>query len=58
MSETNNPDGYPFLEDWLRRQIEPMPESSIDWTVRSPFAKERLPDKTKETLFDREEARE
>jgi len=58
MSETNRDHGYPFIEEWLQRQAEPLPESSIDWTVRSPFAKERLPDKTKETLFDREEARE
>ena len=47
--------GYPFLDDWLRRQSEPLPESGIDWSQFRPTKKERLPDKTKETLFDRKE---
>ena len=55
MSETDKSDGYPFLDDWLRRQSEPLPESSIDWSKFRPSAKERTPKLTKETLFERKE---
>jgi len=58
MSETNRDHGYPFIEEWLKRQAEPLPESSIDWSTFRPTAKERLTDRTKETLFNREEVRE
>lgn len=55
MNETDRDHGYPFIEEWLQRQSEPLPESSIDWSTFCPSAKERLPERTKETLFDRKE---
>jgi len=48
---------YPFEAEWLERQNEPMPDIGIDWTQRSPYAIDRLPErKTEEKqLFDGKE---
>jgi len=48
---------YPFFDEWQERQAEPMPDIGIDWSQRSPYAFDRLPElKTEqETLFDRKE---
>ena len=46
---------YPFFEEWLERQAEPMPEVGIDWTQRSPLSFTCLPEKEQEVkqLFER-----
>jgi hypothetical protein len=54
MSEVDE-HGYPFLEEWLARKAEPLPDGGIDWNQRSPLAKERLPEREEKTLFDGKE---
>jgi len=41
MSETNNPDNYPFLDDWLRRQSEPLPEIQPKTACRRRIRRQR-----------------
>jgi hypothetical protein len=55
MGETED---YVFLEEWLGRQSEPMPEfgdSLFTDSGRSPLAMDRLPERKQETFFDRKE---
>ena len=46
---------YPFEAEWQERQNEPMPDIGVDWSQRSPYAFDRLPEREQETLFDRKE---
>ena len=55
---TENPHGYPFFEEWLQRQSEPMPDfgmSVFDDKAKSPLALDQLPGRQNETLFERKE---
>ena len=56
---TENPDSsYPFLTDWLARQVEPVPDfgtSVFDDRSKSPLALDQLPGRQNETLFERKE---
>jgi len=54
-------DDYPFQAEWEQAQQEPLPESgdSIFGNGEpSPLASDRLPEREKETLFNRKETKE
>ena len=56
MSETT--EDYVFLEDWLARQAEPLPDfgsSVFDEKSKSPLAIGKIPGREQETLFERKE---
>ena len=45
---------YPFDAEWEQRQNEPMLNIGVDWTQRSPYAFDRLPElKTEEETTER-----
>ena len=49
---------YVFLDDWLARQAEPVPDfgtSVFDDKAKSPLALDQLPGRQNETLFERKE---
>jgi len=53
---SENPDtDYPFLREWLDRQCEPDDHTDPTTAPPSPLAKDRLPDRKQETLFEGKE---
>ena len=46
---------YVFEEEWQERQSEPMENIGVDWSVPSPLAFDRIPEREQETLLERSE---
>ena len=60
MSKTDD-HGYPFFDEWLQAQAEPMPDfgrSVFGNTEPSPLTIDRLPERETETLFNSENKRQ
>ena len=51
---TPDENGYPFEEEWQKRQAEPMPNIGVVWKP-SPLTKERMPERVKDKFHVRGE---